>query len=252
MIKDIDTLVRHAEIAFESYQHVSGHDKKLFLYAIAQKLEDLGDKLIETCMSETHLPYNRFVGERARTCMQLRMFGDLVGEGSWVDAVIEIGDPLRKPIPKPDMRKMLTPIGPVVVFGASNFPLAYATPGGDTASALAAGCTVIVRGHPQHPKTSEMCAQAIIEAAKETHMPKYVFQHINVPEHEVGKRLVMHSGIKSVGFTGSLQGGRALLQYAHQRQEPIPVFAEMGSINPVLLLRNKLREDTPFIAQQLA
>ena len=183
---------------------------------------------------------------------QLRTFADLVKEGSWVEACIDTGIPDREPIPKPDLRKMLIPLGPVVVFGASNFPLAYSTAGGDTAAALAAGCPVVVKSHPMHAGTGELVASAIVKAAQDTGMPNGVFSNLNSSGIEVGVELVKHPRIKAVGFTGSIQGGRALYDLACGREEPIPVFAEMGSVNPVVLFPEALGERGDRLAVQYA
>ncbi len=244
-------MVKSAE-CFQTYQHSTGKERKKILYAIADALEQLGDALLETASDETNLPVVRFAGERARTCFQLRMFGDLAEEGSWVQAVIDTALTDRKPLPKPDMRKMLVPIGPVVVFGASNFPLAYAAPGGDTASALAAGCTVVVKGHPAHPKTSSMVADAIRSAIQECGWPADLFQLVEGGGFESGKYLTQHAATAGVGFTGSLSGGRAIFDYARDREVPIPVFAEMGSTNPVLLLPDALHHRSQGMAKSLA
>ncbi|MBK8371703.1 MAG: aldehyde dehydrogenase (NADP(+)) [Saprospiraceae bacterium] len=252
MINQINSIVKEANAAFQIYQNVSGADKKIFLYSIAEELEISGEEICKTASEETNLPVVRFQGELARTCSQLRLFGDIAGEGSWVNAVIDTADEARKPLRKPDMRKMLIPLGPVVVFGASNFPLAYSTPGGDTASALAAGCPVIVKGHPAHPNTSQLTAEAIERAVEKCSLPKGIFQHITSSSFEVGKWLVQHPGVTGVGFTGSLQGGRALHQYAQNREVPIPVFAEMGSVNPVVLFKHALLEKTPELAKMYA
>ncbi|MBK8622025.1 MAG: aldehyde dehydrogenase (NADP(+)) [Saprospiraceae bacterium] len=245
MINEINAIVQDAQEAFEIFRNTDGETRKNLLYKIAEELEALGEKLWKTASEETNLPMVRFQGESARTCFQLRLFGDLVAEGSWVQAVIETADEERKPLRKPDMRKMLVPLGPIVVFGASNFPLAYSTPGGDTASALASGCPVIVKGHPAHPRTSQMTADAISSAVSACGLPLGVFQHIMSTSFEVGKILVQHPGISGVGFTGSLSGGKALYDYAQQREVPIPVFSEMGSVNPVVLFKNALIDQAP-------
>ncbi|MFZ1524862.1 MAG: aldehyde dehydrogenase family protein, partial [Saprospiraceae bacterium] len=164
MYSELNKIMEQSYEAFLQYQSVSGAVKKEFLYKIAENIENLGDHLLETASLETNLPIGRFQGERGRTCAQLKAFGDLVAEGSWVEAVVDTAMPDRKPLPKPDMRKMAIAMGPVLVFGASNFPLAYSTAGGDTASALATGCSVVVKGHPSHPKTSELVAGAITQA----------------------------------------------------------------------------------------
>jgi len=194
------------------------------------------------------LPEGRAKGERGRTVGQLRSFADLISEGSWVEATIDTAIPDRQPFPKSDIRKMMVPLGPVVVFGASNFPLAYSTAGGDTAAALASGCPVIVKSHPMHAGTGELVSSAIIKAAQKIGMPNGVFSNLNSSGIEVGVQLVEHSGVKAVGFTGSIRGGRALFDIASKRPEPIPVFAEMGSINPVVILPNALQNR----AEQLA
>ncbi|WP_109302408.1 aldehyde dehydrogenase (NADP(+)) [Aquimarina sp. AU474] len=234
--KEIEKSVQMATQAFEVYQKVSGQKKAAFLNTIAEEILALDTQLIEAYTSETGLPEGRAIGERGRTVGQLKTFANLVEEGSWVEATIDTADPSRTPMPKPDIRKMSIPLGPVVVFGASNFPLAYSTAGGDTAAALAAGCPVIVKSHPMHAGTGELIASAIITAAKKTGMPDGVFSNLNSSGIEVGTKLVQHSSVKAVGFTGSIRAGRALLDLAGQRLEPIPVFAEMGSINPVVIL----------------
>ena len=239
--EEVNEAVELAWTAFTTYQNESGSKKAAFLRAIADNIELLGDQLIEVYCKETGLPTGRAQGERGRTCFQLRTFADLVEEGSWVNAIIDTAQPKREPIPKPDIRKMSIPIGPIAVFGASNFPLAYSTAGGDTASALASGCPVIVKSHPMHAATGELVASAIQKAAQMTEMPNGVFSNLNSAGIEVGQYLVKHPKIKGVGFTGSISGGRALFDLAAQREEPIPVFAEMGSINPVVLLPAALK-----------
>jgi len=233
---EIQTTVELASKAFQIFKTISGTKKSDFLNEIANEIEALGDELIKTYCSETGLPEGRAIGERGRTIFQLRSFANLVKEGSWVEAIIDTAQPNREPIPKVDIRKMYIPLGPVVVFGASNFPLAYSTAGGDTAAAFAAGCPVIVKSHPMHAGTGELVASAIINAAEKTGMPNGVFSNLNSSGIEVGQLLVKHPQVKAVGFTGSIRGGRALYDLASQREEPIPVFAEMGSVNPVILL----------------
>lgn len=252
MKQTINTVMTQAQDAFWAYQQTSGKDKKHFLYTIAEQIEALGDELLEVAASETNLPVARFVGERARTCGQLQSFGDLVGEGSWVEAVIDHAIVDRKPIPKPDMRKMLVGLGPILVFGASNFPLAYSTAGGDTASALATGCSVVVKGHPFHPKTSALVASAISRAIDICKLHPYVFQHVQSADFEVGRLLTQHSNTAGVGFTGSLVGGRAIFDYAQQRDKPIPVFSEMGSTNPVILFSDALSTRAEHFAKAMA
>ena len=249
MINELNKIMEQAHDAFLEYQLLSGADKKVFLYTIAGEIEAIGDTLLQTASEETNLPIARFVGERMRTCSQLRSFGDLVAEGSWVEAVIDTAIPDRKPLPRPDMRKMTIPIGPIVVFGASNFPLAYSTAGGDTASALASGCPVIVKGHPSHPRTSKLVANAIHSAIKKCGLHPSIFQHVEGDSFEIGKILTQHPLTAGVGFTGSLTGGRAIYNYAQQREVPIPVFSEMGSTNPVILLKDTINHNAPDIAK---
>lgn len=239
-LSEVNQAVNLAQKAFETYQNISGVKKSKFLNTIADEILALDDELIQTYCSETGLPEGRAKGERARTVGQLRAFAQLVEEGSWVDASIDTAQPDREPMAKPDLRKMNIPLGPVVVFGASNFPLAYSTAGGDTAAALAAGCPVIVKSHPMHAGTGELVASAIIKAAEKSEMPNGVFSNLNSSGITVGEQLVKHPGVKAVGFTGSIKGGRALFNLAANREEPIPVFAEMGSVNPVVILPKAL------------
>ncbi|MBI1770497.1 MAG: aldehyde dehydrogenase (NADP(+)) [Bacteroidetes bacterium] len=248
----VDAALREAQLAFLSYKNISGKKKADFLREIANEIEALGQQLVETAMRETNLTEARIVGERTRTTGHCRMFADLVEEGSWVDARIDTALPNRTPAPKPDLRKMLMPLGPVVVFGAANFPLAYSTMGGDSVSALAAGCPVIVKAHPAHAETSTLVAGAIQKAIEKTGMPSTVFQHLYGKSFEVGQALVNHPLTKAVGFTGSLAGGKALFDLANKRHEPIPVFAEMSSVNPVVLLPESLKIDFEKTASLLA
>ena len=234
--EEINEAVTLAKNAYREFSKTSGSKKADFLNTIADEILALDDELIQTYCSETGLPEGRAMGERGRTIGQLRAFAELVSEGSWVEATIDTAIPDRVPIPKPDLRKMLIPLGPVVVFGASNFPLAYSTAGGDTAAAFAAGCPVIVKSHPMHAGTGELVASAIVRAARKTNMPNGVFSNLNSSGIEVGVELVQHPQVKAVGFTGSIRGGRALFDLASKREEPIPVFAEMGSVNPVVIL----------------
>lgn len=235
---EIEKATQLAVKAFPLFRNVSGIKKCEFLNEIANEIENLGDILIKMYCAESGLPEDRAISERGRTIFQLRSFANLVKDGSWVEASIDTAKPNRKPIPKLDIRKMLVPLGPLVVFGASNFPLAYSTAGGDTASAFAAGCPVIVKSHPMHAGTGELVAAAIIKAAEKSGMPNGVFSNLNSSGIEVGISLVKNSNVKAIGFTGSVRGGRALYDMAAQRPEPIPVFAEMGSLNPVILLPN--------------
>ncbi|MDT0607352.1 aldehyde dehydrogenase (NADP(+)) [Croceitalea rosinachiae] len=237
---EVNKALELATHAYTLYQKISGKERAVFLNTIADEIEALGDSLIEVYTAETGLPEGRAKGERGRTIGQLRSFANLVAEGSWVNATIDTAVPDRQPIPKADLRKMMFSLGPVVVFGASNFPLAYSTAGGDTASALAAGCPVVVKSHPMHAGTGELVAKAIITAAQKTNMPNGVFSNLNSSGIEVGMQLVENPLTKAVGFTGSIKGGRALYDIASKRAEPIPVFAEMGSVNPVVLLPEAL------------
>ena len=223
-----------------------------FLERIGDMIMAAGEKLISTCAEETALSVDRLVGERARTVNQLKMFSERVREGSWVDARIDTPLPDRKPIPKPDLRRMLMPVGPVAVFGASNFPLAFSVAGGDTASALAAGCAVVVKPHPGHPGTSALTASAVLNAAQECRMPEGVFAMIEETSVEIGLELVRHPLMRAVGFTGSTMAGRALFDAANSRPEPIPVFAEMGSLNPLFVLPAALQKRWEPIATGLA
>jgi 2,5-dioxopentanoate dehydrogenase len=223
-----------------------------FLERAGEMIIAIGEELISTCAGETALSVDRLTGERARTVNQLKLFAALVREGSWIDARIDTALPDRKPVPKPDLRRMLVPLGPVAVFGASNFPLAFSVAGGDTASALAAGCPVIVKPHPGHLKTSTLVANSILTAAEECRMPSGVFAMIEETSVQIGLDLVRDPLIKAVGFTGSTKAGRALFDAANARPEPIPVFAEMGSLNPLFALPNALEKRGDTIAAGLA
>lgn len=249
--QEIDEVVQQAAKAFEAYRKKSPEQIARFLDAIAEEIEALGEELIERCHLESALPYGRLRGERGRTCNQLRLFATVVREGSWVDARIDPAQPDRKPFPRLDIRHMLRPLGPVAVFGASNFPLAFSTAGGDTASALASGCTVVVKGHPAHPGTAELVAKAIQTAIDKTDMPQATFSLIQGNTFKTGEKLVKHPAIKAVGFTGSFAGGKAIQAYALERPEPIPVFAEMGSTNPVFILPDALQERAESLAEGL-
>jgi alpha-ketoglutaric semialdehyde dehydrogenase len=247
----VDRALEAAESASHEFRQVTAEQRARFLDCIAEEVEHVGD-LVNVANLETALPPERLAGERARTTGQLRMFASLVREGSWVDARIDRAVPDRRPLPKPDIRRMLIPIGPVAVFGASNFPLAFSVAGGDTASALAAGCPVVVKAHPAHPATSELAARAIIKAAKAAGMPPGVFSLIQSTRNDVATALVQHRQTRAVGFTGSLRAGRALFDAAARRPDPIPVYAEMGSVNPVFLLPEALAERAEAIADGLA
>lgn len=237
--------------AFAAYSSKPARERARFLRAAAGNIESLGEALVERATAETGLPPDRIRSERGRTANQLRLFAELIEEGSWVDARIDLPDPQRKPIPKADIRSMLRPLGPVVVFGASNFPLAFSVAGGDTASALAAGNPVVVKAHAAHPGTAELVADAVLNAARERGMPDGVFSLIFGEGTRVGAALVQHPAIKAGGFTGSRTGGRKLVQLANNRPEPIPFYAEMSSTNPVFILPGALKERGAQIAAGL-
>lgn len=241
-----------ASAAFQIYRKRSGIERADFLEAIAQEIETLGDQLIDVCCQETALPKLRIEGERSRTINQLLMFSTMLREGSWVDARIELANTLRTPLPKPDIRYMHIALGPVVVFGASNFPLAFSVAGGDTASALAAGCPVIVKAHSAHPATADLVAQAIRSAAKKTQMPDGVFSMLHGDGSIIGLQLVTNKHVKAVGLTGSFAAGKALFNAAAKRDEPIPVYAEMGSTNPVFVLPGAMKNYCEKIAKGFA
>jgi len=249
---ETDMAVAKAAEAYQTYKKKSGKEKATFLRAIAEEIELLGTNLIERACSESALPEGRIMGERGRTVAQLRLFASVLEDGYWVEASIDQAQPDRKPMARPDIRKMLQAVGPVVVFTASNFPLAFSTAGGDTVSALAAGNTVIVKVHPYHVGTNELVAGAIIRAAQKTGMPDGVFSSLNAIDFSVAQALVLHPEVKSVAFTGSFSGGKSLFELAQKREEPIPVFAEMGSVNPVLLLPEKVKEDPAKLAAIIA
>lgn len=247
----VDELLNSAAEAFQYLKKRSIKDRAALMYAIANKIESLGPELIIAAMEETSLPEVRLAGEKARTVFQWRSYADRLKDGACLSARIDTAIPDKTP-PKPDLRKLMVGVGPVVVFGASNFPFAFSTAGGDTASALAAGCPVILKAHPGHLRTSSLMAEAILEAVKEEEWPEAVFTHIYGNSNEAGAYLVKHPLVKSVAFTGSFHGGKALFDLANTREEPIPVFAEMGSINPVFALPEKLATNPPEFAAQYA
>ncbi|WP_191237949.1 aldehyde dehydrogenase (NADP(+)) [Cobetia marina] len=222
--------------AFDAYRETELEVRARFLEGIADEVEAIGDLLIERAMAETGLPRPRLEGERGRTCSQLRLFANVVRAGEWLDVRIDSALPERQPMPRVDLRQRHIALGPVAVFGASNFPLAFSVAGGDTASALAAGCPVVVKAHSAHPGTSELVGRAIQRAVEKFQLPPGVFSLLYGSGREVGQGLVTDARIKAVGFTGSRSGGTALVAAAQARPEPIPVYAEMSSINPVFLL----------------
>jgi len=248
---EADAAVKLASEAFASYARWSGKQRAALLNRIAERLEANATLIVERGNLETGLPAARLQGELARTCFQLRFYGEAAASGLVTGARIDHADPNRKPLPKPDLRSMMIPLGPVVVFGASNFPLAYSVAGGDTASALAAGCPVIFKAHPAHPGLSEIVGQLVTQAVKESGAPEGLFSLLFDAGHEVGGALVKHPLVKAVGFTGSRQGGRTLMDLAAARPEPIPVYAEMGSVNPVFILSEALNTKAEEIAAGL-
>jgi NADP-dependent aldehyde dehydrogenase len=250
--EEIDNAVRLTEEAFKDYRNKSGKDKANFLNTIADEIIELGDELIKRCCDETALPEARITGERSRAVNQLRLFAELLRDGSWVEARIDTADQQRQPLPKPDIRSMKKALGPVGIFGASNFPLAFSVAGGDTASALAAGCTIVVKAHPAHPGTCELIGNAIKAAVEKSDMPNGTFSMVHGISTEVGMAIVKHPLIKAIGFTGSFRGGKAIYDAAVQRPEPIPVFAEMGSSNPVFILPGAMKSRKKEIASGLA
>ena len=249
---EIEQAAKAAESAFQLMRNLDGKTIGQFLHAIADVIEALGDQLLEVADSETALGLVRLTGERGRTCGQLRSFAELVANREWVQASIDTALPDRAPVPKPDLRRMMVGIGPVAVFGASNFPFAFSVLGGDTASALAAGNPVIVKGHPAHPATSELFAHAIDRAIGKCGMPKGAFSLLQGIGYELGTDLVKHPLIQAVGFTGSETGGRALMDIAAARPEPIPVYAEMGSINPLFIGPETIKTAAESIAAGLS
>ncbi len=245
---DVQLACTLAERAFDAYRNISLQQRATFLETIADEILALGDTLVQRAIAESGLPQMRIEGERGRTMAQLKLFASVVRSGNWLDARIDPAMPDRTPLPRPDLRLRHIPLGPVAVFGASNFPLAFSVAGGDTASALAAGCPVIAKAHPAHPGTSELVAKAINTAANKCSMPEGTFSLIFGGSHELGADLVANVAIKAVGFTGSRAGGLSLMNIAANRPEPIPVYAEMSSINPVFLLPNALKENASSLA----
>ena len=253
--EDIDRAASGAWQAFGTFGQSTGEARAALLERIASNITDLGPALLEIAGKETGLSVTRLRAERERTTSTMLLFAHVIRQGDWVRASIDRGAPARRPSPKPDLRAMLRPLGPVAVFGASNFPLAYSTAGGDTASALAAGCPVVVKGHPLHPGTGELVARAVVDAVRECSMDPGVFSFLHSGgrrEKAIGARLVRHQAIRAVGFTGSVAGGMALAKIAGERDDPIPVYAEMGSTNPVFVCPSALEKDAERIAERIA
>ncbi|MFT7776072.1 aldehyde dehydrogenase (NADP(+)) [Roseateles sp.] len=250
-IAQVEQACALAGAAFDGFRATSDHERADFLEQIAAQILALGDELIVRAMAETGLPRARLEGERGRTMNQLKLFAELLREGSWQDARIDTALPQRTP-PRPDLRLRYVGVGPVAVFGASNFPLAFSVAGGDTAAALAAGCPVVVKAHSAHPGTSELVGRAVVEAVKVSKLPAGVFALLTGSGHGIGDTLVRHPAIQAVGFTGSRSGGTALMATAAARPQPIPVYAEMSSINPVILLPRALSQRGADIATGFA
>ncbi|MBB6327031.1 NADP-dependent aldehyde dehydrogenase [Algoriphagus iocasae] len=245
---NLDTIFSAAQEAFLTYKSISADKKAEFLEKIAEILEENRSAIVLMAGRESNLPEGRINGELGRTTGQIKLFASQVRDGSWVEATIDPADPTRTPLPKADIRRMLIPIGPVVVFGASNFPLAFSTAGGDTISALAAGCPVIYKGHPAHPDTSKFVGECISQAAEKCGIPAGVFTHVEGGV-KMGQDLVKHPLAKAVAFTGSFGAGKSLFNIANDRKEPIPVYAEMGSVNPVFAFQGRLSNELVPLAQ---
>lgn len=248
--EEIELIMQQAWQAFMKYKSMPLKKRALFIKSIAEELQNTENDLILTAMQETNLPEERLRAEKQRTIYQLNSYADACINGNWLNATINY--PTSTNTFKTDIRKTMIPLGPVVIFGASNFPFAYSTAGGDTACALAAGCVVIIKAHPAHSKTSTLVAELINKAAIKCNMPKGIFNHVFGNSFEVGKALIKHKLVKAVGFTGSFIAGKQLFDWANEREEPIPVFAEMGSINPVFILPEKLEQDSQKLAVKLA
>jgi NADP-dependent aldehyde dehydrogenase len=246
---NVNQIMLQSKIAFDEYKKTKPFERASFLKLIAECIEKKRETLVQIANEETNLSAARLHSEISRTTSQLNMFAALLEEGSWVEAVIDTADNNRTPL-KPGTRKMLVPTGPVIVFGASNFLFAFSTAGGDTASALAAGCAVVIKGHPAHPKTSLLVHEAIAEAIGLCNMPLHTVQHAAGESNDLGRDLVIHPAAAGVGFTGSYKGGKVLVEYAQQRAIPIPVFAEMSSINPVIFLPATIAKNADTLVQQ--
>lgn len=248
-VGEVDRAMKLADRAFDPLRHSSAAERADLLESIAQHIADLGDALLQRAGEETGYPMARLLGERARTVAQAKMFAAMIREGSWVGATIDRPQPDRQPLPKPDVRRVMMPIGPVAVFGAANFPFAISVAGTDTTTALGAGCPVVVKAHPGHPGTCEMLAGAIQNAIRDCSMPEGIFSMVQGKGTEAGLALVRHPLTKAVAFTGSLAGGRALFDAACARPVPIPFYGELGSINPVFVLPGALAERAEKIGE---
>jgi alpha-ketoglutaric semialdehyde dehydrogenase len=250
-LEEVDQTMQQAWKAFHQFRKVSLKDRANFMRAIGRAIEEADAKLVEVAMRETNLPEARLKNEKGRTVFQLNSYADACERGDWLQVRIDTADSERTP-PKPDIRKTMVPLGPAVVFGSSNFPFAFSTAGTDTAAAFAAGCPVVIKAHPAHVETSTMVAEIIFRVAKECNMPEGVFSHVYGADFKVGEALVKHKLTKVVGFTGSYRGGKQLFDWGNEREEPIPVFAEMGSVNPVFLLPEKCTLATAELAKMFA
>jgi 2,5-dioxopentanoate dehydrogenase len=238
---EVNAAVVAADEAFDSLRAASVETRAKLLEVLAEKIQGLGDELLSRAQAETALPMARLQGERARAIGQCKLFANLIREGSWAQPSIDHAIPDRQPLPKPDVRRVMQPIGPVVVFGASNFPFAIGVVGTDTVCALAAGCSVVVKGHPAHPGTCELLAGCVVAALEEVGLPAGAFSLLHGKGNELGTLLVKHPLVEAVAFTGSLRGGRALFDLACSRPRPIPFYGEMGSVNPVFVLPGALQ-----------
>jgi NADP-dependent aldehyde dehydrogenase len=250
--EEIEEAVSKSLKAFKLYKQTSPDKRAEFLNRLATNLANEKEEIINRAMLETALPEQRLTGETLRTVNQIKMFAQYLVEGYYCNAKIDTAIPDRQPVPKPDIRQMLIPVGPVAVFGASNFPLAFSVAGGDTISALAAGCSVVVKAHPSHPGTSELVAKVIIKTIAQCGLPESIFSMVHGIDNEIGEWLVKNENIKAVAFTGSKSGGKALYDIAVRREEPIPVYAEMGSVNPVIIFPEALKTRGEQIVKGLA
>ncbi len=250
--EDIDNIIEESERAFQFFKNVPRHERASFLRCLGDKLLHIREDLIKITDRETAIGSKRLRGELKRTSDQFRSFAELIEKGSYQEAIIDLGDVNRFPSPKPDIRRILIPVGPVAVFGASNFPLAFGVCGGDTVSALAAGCTVLAKGHPSHPETNELLGSTLESAIEENGLPAGTFSLVQGTGEEVGSKIVCHPLIKAAAFTGSRKGGISLHNAAQSRNEPIPFYGEMGSINPVIVTENALREDPISVAMRIS
>tara|TARA_Y100001956_G_scaffold73579_1_gene79935 strand:- start:4525 stop:6039 length:1515 start_codon:yes stop_codon:yes gene_type:complete len=248
--KEVDLAVTAANEVAKSFRQTTPTQRNALLHAIADSLEDAREAIVARAELESALPNARLNGELSRTTAQLRLFADVAVGGLWQEAIFDTANPNRQPLPKPDIRRQNIALGPVAVFGASNFPLAFSTAGGDTASALAAGCPVVVKGHPAHPGTSAIVAQCIAKALDSEKLPQAIFTLLQGTSHELGQAVVTHPDIKAVGFTGSIHGGRALFNLAQQRPEPIPFYGELGASNPVFILPQRMDNQAESLAEE--